>query len=67
MDIWQLLLGVLSVMMAIIGFFFIRLVKQVDAKLDIILCNERFPELKSKCDKMFHHRHAEPGGEVIIP
>jgi hypothetical protein len=76
MDNVQLLWGINTLLLVILGFFIrmwiSRLEKHVDEKLDTILCEERHALTTTSCDKLFRHKHAPVhpdgrGGEVILP
>jgi len=71
---WQLLAGINTILLAVLGFFIkswvTKLEKRLDGKIDVILCGERHGSTEKSCDILFHHRHAPVhpdgrGGEVI--
>ncbi len=83
MDIGQILWGINSLLLALLGFFgkiwisrlsadMIKMDGKIDVKLDILLCNERHGLSLQSCKELFRHKHSPctpegRGGEVIIP
>ena len=70
MDNPQLLWGINSALIVALGFFIriwiSRLEKDIEKKVDLIMCTERHGDSTQKCATLFRHRHAS-SGEVIIP
>ncbi len=83
MDNAQLLWGINTVLLVILGFFVkiwiarlsadaAKMETKVEGKLDLLLCVERHGISTTACAKLFGHRHSpcQPdgrGGEVIMP
>ncbi len=69
MDNPQLLWGINSALIVALGFFIRvwinRLEKDIEKKVDVIMCAERHGDTVQKCSILFKHRHAS-SGEVII-
>jgi hypothetical protein len=69
-DVQQLLWGITSFLVVLLGFFVKRWMDKMEAKLelklDAIMCEERHPKLELACEKLFRHKHATTG-EVIVP
>ena len=81
MDTGQMLWGINTLLLAVLGFFvknwmatltkeLDKMDKRISTKLAKAICVERNSSVKCECAKMRNHRHApvtgERGGEVII-
>lgn len=70
MDNPQLLWGINSALIVALGFFvriwISRLEKDIEKKVDTIMCTTLHGVSVQQCATLFRHRHAS-SGEVIIP